>query len=326
MRGDVMRENNIAAPTTVDELLQATVQISAAMGGAQVRLLDEAIPPYALHRTYENWPFFVDGQSLFLVDEAGKVSAYPGSDVFNKDAEFFGALAEQNLLATSGAMRYDEIVGQWNMPIAFMPLGVSDTFTVNKNVAEEVVISVTLNSDAPNLKTRIDDNMQVFPAASENTEAALELLQWLYGSTDNRRLLRYGEDGVEYELSEGGEIRYLKERNQRHITFPASYGAQEDMLRDEGISAELWAEYLDIGPKESYLSPAVITPFDPTPVKDVYDSVMYKLNNVGGALDIRNGKYDMSRLAEMLDELNAAGMETLVAEYQRQLDAANAEK
>ena len=322
MRGDVMRENNIPVPTTVDELLQVTAQISAAMGGAQVRLLDYALPPYALHRTYENWPFFVDGQSLFLVDESGTVSAYPGSDVFYKDSEFFGALAEQNLLVTSGAISYEEIVGQWNMPIAFMPLSICAAFTVNKNVAEEVVISVTLNPDAPNLKTRIDDNMQVFPAASENTEAALALLQWLYGSTENRQLLQYGEEGVEYELSESGELRYLNELSQKIITSPASYGAPGDFFREEGISAALWEEYLDIGPREAYLSPAVITPFDPTPVKDAYDKVMSSLNSAGGVLDIRNGKYDISRLAEKLDELNAAGLETLVAEYQRQLDAA----
>ncbi|MGI5899664.1 MAG: hypothetical protein ACOX8S_07040 [Christensenellales bacterium] len=45
MRADIMRQENIPSPTDVGELIEAAAKISQAMGGAQIRILDEALPP-----------------------------------------------------------------------------------------------------------------------------------------------------------------------------------------------------------------------------------------------------------------------------------------
>ncbi|MGI5899663.1 MAG: hypothetical protein ACOX8S_07035 [Christensenellales bacterium] len=264
----------------------------------------------------------MDEQSLFLVDQGGNVSAYAESEAFLKDHGFFKELIDRDLIVRSGSIAYERIVGEWNMPIAFPPLYISDTFTINRNTPEDIVIPILLNPDAPNLRLRTDSNMQVFPSASEKTEEALVFLRWLYESGDNRRLLSYGQEGVEYELTAGGEVRYLKERSERHITYTASYGAPEDMLREEGISEALWSAYLDIGPKEAYLSPAVITPFDPSPVQEAYDNVIRSMGGILGVLSIRNGRQDISHLQSEIDSLKRLGLDILVEEYQRQLDEA----
>ena len=85
IRRDILSALGASDPQTPEELLALCLKAKEA--GQDYRLaVPMSVAPYAFHRTYDEWPFYVDGDSLLLYHPDGAVDLYADSSVFTRDA------------------------------------------------------------------------------------------------------------------------------------------------------------------------------------------------------------------------------------------------
>lgn len=171
------------------------------------------------------------------------------------------------------------------------------------------------------------------PITSANPEKAMEAINYIYKNKKATWLIQFGLEGQDYKVvDEQGEkvqIEYLA-KDVQSLPYYMPYGFWGDCLEWPAVSptpineSELKKELDDAVPDERR-SPALGYSFNAesvateiAAVNTVIDQYTPSLNC--GALDPEQA------LPEFIDALKAAGMDTIIAEQQRQLDEWAADK
>lgn len=166
------------------------------------------------------------------------------------------------------------------------------------------------------------------PITSGNPEKAMQALNYIYKNTDAACLIQYGIEGSEYEVvkEENGQkqIKMLAD-NVQSLPYYMPYGIwgnvlqQPDVYPNEIGMNQKKQELEDQMPKER-MSPVFGYSFDQTLVSTEVAAIntvieQYTPGFNCGTLDPK------SALPEFIDALKAAGIDRVIAEQQKQLDA-----
>lgn len=165
---------------------------------------------------------------------------------------------------------------------------------------------------------------------SENPEKTMEVLDYMYGSSEVMNLLNWGEEGVDYVLEdeENGIINYPEGVTVDTVGYSLNLGwelpNQFIAYKWSGSNPKLWEKMEEFN-SSAKQSKALGFFFDNTE----YESQVAALTNVvmqyASSLNTGSGDPEVY-LPKFLDALEAAGMSKLIAAKQEQLDKWLAEK
>ena len=285
-----------------------------------------------LHRTYDDFPFFVDrSNELTKVAQDGTVASYFESDTFKKDAAayrkmFQGGLIDPDVLSVTPQKKYDdEKIG------AFLPsatFSYDDEIPLQKNIATSTIAQSVLAPEKPWLQYCSIQNLNAMSATSRDPESGLKFLQWLYNKKENHDLFCYGIEGTDYTASAANRIKStLGADNNALYAFDTwmigylPYMRFDEATTQKGIDYKTKAATAD----QVVLSPVVGFQFDATTVKNELTNIQQVVTTSFYPIKYGLVDYDAA-YSEALKNLKAAGIDKYIAEYQKQLTAFLASK
>ena len=168
-------------------------------------------------------------------------------------------------------------------------------------------------------------NVQKFgvcvPAVSDEPEAAVKFLNLWYTDSRIANLLSWGEEGVDWVLTESGEADYPEGVDASSVGFHS-----HDFMAGNQLLVTPWAgsgsdlrekamESLAQAPVSAYLG----FTFDSTE----YNTLVAALTSVNDeyAQTLKSGGYTAEGNAEFIEKLNSVGLQDYLDAFQTQLDA-----
>ncbi|MBD2845967.1 extracellular solute-binding protein [Paenibacillus sp. IB182496] len=326
MRADLLAENGLQAPTSPAELLDVTETLKTNWPeddkNVYIKMLEE--PAYYLHRTYETYPFTVF-ENMVYIDQEGNVESWLETDEFKQDVDYAREAYERGLIhpdvltVPDDVMNREELAGRYLYRQGDVGLGPE----AMQRFPEAELDIYFLNSleEQPRFRSYAVRNSNGISATSPHPEAAIQFLNWVYGSQENFDLVLYGVEGEHWEDagdnlretlklgSNGGSAYELPMWLLGHVEmnrYPTSYD-KERLERRTTIA----------DPADVTNSVTIGFNFDPTQVSSEYANVVAEMKT--SILPLMYGvvSYDKA-FAGALSNMKAAGLDAVVAEYEKQ--------
>lgn len=280
-----------------------------------------------LHRTYDDFPFFVDlSNNLTKVMQDGTVQSYFESDTFKKDAAAYremyqAGLIDPDVLNASPQKKYDAMKVGAVLPSATFSF--DDEIALQENLPTATLAKAVLAPEKPWLQYCSIQNLNAMSATSKNPEAGIKFLNWLYASKENHDLFCYGVEGTNYTASSPERINYIKgaDNNAIYAFDTWMIGYLPYMRWDEKStqkSIEFKTKAADAD--KVVMSPVVGFQFDASSLKTELANIQAVVT--ADFFPIKYGLVDYdANYAKALSNLKAAGIDKYIAEYQKQLSA-----
>jgi len=281
--------------------------------------------PIWLIRSYDSFPFFADfNDQIFCVREDGTVEAWVETPEFKQACNDLRMMYEKghvnpDILSVpredaSGITQADsgkKIFGGGTIPQVYLD---------EHPGAKEY--QFVLAPDKPIYLTMTNWNSNAIPMGSKNPENAVKFVNWLYSSEENHDLFIIGVEGVHYNPVDKYRVEFIKDAED--ITL---YGNPYHWM----IGNYQWVKYADSSSDENIrmwttdapnVKVSIVTGFvfNPDPVNNEYSNLLALIPEV--VLPMRWGvvTYD-SAYDAALQQLKAAGLDAVIAEYRSQFDA-----
>jgi len=163
----------------------------------------------------------------------------------------------------------------------------------------------------------------VVPVTTKNPEAAMKFLNLTYTNADVINLIDWGIEGKHYEKKQDGTIGYPSGVDASNT----GYGLGQDWLMGNQLIAHVWEgndpnnyKILEENNKTAPISIALGFSYDSSKVKTEIANVNNVMDQYRPGLD--TGSLDPDKyLPEFNAKLKAAGLDKIIAEKQKQLDA-----
>lgn len=192
---------------------------------------------------------------------------------------------------------------------------------MEKEVGKEVVV---LEMVKPYTTTTRVDIVWYVPHNSEKPERAVQVLNEIYTNPDLANLFINGLEGKHYEFvdKEKGIVNYpegVNASNTGYTSLPWAWPNETISYIWEGLDSDIWDQIQEFN-KDATVSPAKGFAWDNTNVQNEVTACANVTAKYGPALEC--GSLDPeTTIPKFLDELKAAGADTIIAEKQKQLDA-----
>lgn len=192
---------------------------------------------------------------------------------------------------------------------------------MEKEVGKEVVV---LEMVKPYTTTTRVDIVWYVPHNSEKPERAVQVLNEIYTNPDLANLFINGLEGKHYEFvdKEKGIVNYpegVNASNTGYNSLPWAWPNETISYIWEGLDSDIWDQIQEFN-KDATVSPAKGFAWDNTEVQNEVTACANVVAKYGPALEC--GSLDPeTTIPKFLDELKAAGADTIIAEKQKQLDA-----
>lgn len=192
---------------------------------------------------------------------------------------------------------------------------------MEKEVGKEVVV---LEMVKPYTTTTRVDIVWYVPHNSEKPERAVQVLNEIYTNPDLANLFINGLEGKHYEFvdKEKGIVNYpegVNASNTGYTSLPWAWPNETISYIWEGLDSDIWDQIQKFN-KDATVSPAKGFAWDNTEVQNEVTACANVVAKYGPALEC--GSLDPeTTIPKFLDELKAAGADTIIAEKQKQLDA-----
>lgn len=192
---------------------------------------------------------------------------------------------------------------------------------MEKEVGKEVVV---LDMVKPYTTTTRVDIVWYVPHNSEKPERAVQVLNEIYTNPDLANLFINGLEGKHYEFvdKEKGIVNYpegVNASNTGYTSLPWAWPNETISYIWEGLDSDIWDQIQEFN-KDATVSPAKGFAWDNTEVQNEVTACANVVAKYGPALEC--GSLDPeTTIPKFLDELKAAGADTIIAEKQKQLDA-----
>jgi putative aldouronate transport system substrate-binding protein len=196
-------------------------------------------------------------------------------------------------------------------------MDLTDSIQHGTPVVEQAIAPAYLDTAA------INGHLWSIARNSQKPEKAMQLLDLLYTSKELNNLLDYGIEGKHYvKTSDANVIDYPQGLNPMTVGYSGlswQFPNESIAYIQKGTPTDYWAKVKEANGK-MIKSPAIGFNFDPTPVKTELAAVTNVLNQY--KVPLESGTVDTDKiLPEFNSKLKAAGMDKIVAEKQKQLDA-----
>ena len=192
---------------------------------------------------------------------------------------------------------------------------------MEKEVGKEVVV---LEMVKPYTTTTRVDIVWYVPHNSEKPERAVQVLNEIYTNPDLANLFINGLEGTHYEFvdKENGIVNYpegVNASNTGYTSLPWAWPNETISYIWEGLDSDIWDQIQEFN-KDATVSPAKGFAWDNTEVQNEVTACANVVAKYGPALEC--GSLDPeTTIPKFLDDLKAAGADTIIAEKQKQLDA-----
>lgn len=277
-----------------------------------------------LHRDYDSYPFVVKDKIAYIGNDQ-KVLNWAETEEFKKDAAFHRALYEKKLTSPDIlVMKKEQTTKQVDSGNYIFYFGTPNNPKQMKNtypdMKDEDFTLARLRPDKPVYRMTVGNNVNVVAANSKNPVGAVKFMNWLYGSQENYDLFMYGIEGKTYNKVGERGIETILDTDKKPLYIQDDWMIgnlnfirySEDQL---SASKEL---YHELPEAESYYAASFF--FDSTPVKAEIANVQAVYTS--DIMPIYDGVVDYeSNIDAAIKKLKTAGIEKLIAEYQKQLDA-----
>jgi putative aldouronate transport system substrate-binding protein len=321
-------------PKTQEEMLAAMEKVMASEAGASKPYLPirgglrDASD--VLHRAYDSYPFAVKDKIAFI-NKDGQVKDWAETEEFKKDAAFFRAAYQKKLtnpdILVVKQEQMDKQINSANYVFLFgTPNNPQEMKKAFPDMRDEDFTLQRLYPDKPHYRMFNAKNVNAVAASSKHPEAAVKFLDWLYTSQDNYDLFMYGIEGKTYKKvgdrgverindTDGKTPLYSQDEwmigNLNYIRFdPSLLSAQKALFKADPEAQTFYAADFFFDPSAVKGEMANVQAVYTSDVMPIYDGV---------------ADYD-KQIKTVIDKLKAAGIDKVIAEYQKQLDAYKASK
>ena len=188
---------------------------------------------------------------------------------------------------------------------------------MEKEVGKEVVV---LEMVKPYTTTTRVDIVWYVPHNSEKPERAVQVLNEIYTNPDLANLFINGLEGKHYEFvdKEKGIVNYpegVNASNTGYTSLPWAWPNETISYIWEGLDSDIWDQIQEFN-KDATVSPAKGFAWDNTEVQNEVTACANVVAKYGPALEC--GSLDPeTTIPKFLDELKAAGADTIIAEKQK---------
>jgi putative aldouronate transport system substrate-binding protein len=320
-RKEKLEEFGLQPPKTTDDLLEMARVFTEKWKGPQKPVI---IPMYRdpftwLFRTLDTYPFTVI-KDLIYVDQKGNVKSWLETPEFKKCAEFFEKCYARGYVP---ADIFAQGWSSWNTMLSGNFIWVDGCqLWGTKEVWKERIPgteldTVYLNPNGPSFRPASFRNDTAVSATSKHPADAVRFMDWMYAGQQNYDLMVYGVEGLTYK--DAGKGRYTSlipnfEFNPDWLIGNLAY------TRYEVGTYEKFIEIMGTEKKNAENSVIINFTFDPTPVAAEYMNCEAEVT--AGIYPIKVGVVPYSKgYNNALARMKAAGIDAVVAEFQRQVNA-----
>jgi putative aldouronate transport system substrate-binding protein len=340
IRKDVMDKLNLPMPRTNADLLTILERAAANWDGNGRLYLpflgSNGVNPLSshntsLHREYRNFPFNVM-DSIAYVDKNGNVSSWIESDEFKQDAQWMRSAYEKGLVHPDILVAQQEQVqnfvksGNWLFLFGTGGDITSIRANSNPNFQPEDMIGVKLYPEKTDFAYQAVKNLNGVSSTSKNPDAAIKFFDWLYTSQENYNLFMYGREGREYTMTPDGFRETVRDANNLDL-----YGQADWMLGNLAYiklgsdTLPYMVDWLYTMDPDRQSFPGTDFLFNPSSVEAEWINVQTELLTSIAPIYLGVQSYDTAFPAA-LRRMKAAGLDRVVAEYSRQMQAHLASK
>jgi len=204
IRKDLFDKHGVPIPKTTEELIRATEIIyenePELRPRAWAKLNND--PSVFLHRGYDTYPFTVRDE-LLHIDQKGNVSAWVETEEFKQDSAFWRELYVKGLVHPDLISGGSEIEGKArNEESLVFHHSIWHPTSIQGNDPEGEYITILLYPDKVKFNAFGMRNGLLVPITTPHPEAAIQFLNWSYESQENFDLLAYGVEGVHWKESD----------------------------------------------------------------------------------------------------------------------------
>lgn len=315
---------------TIPEVIDVMVDFQAAWKadtGTTAYIWDHSRtrPPVSFHRTMDSWPFYVSLDGLFYVDQEGTAKAFFETEEFKQDCAWYADMYQKGLIHPDILSVPEDtktnLANNGEILLGIDTFGEEGETALKAKLGDEVDIeAIWLNPEKPVLMSLPLLNSNAVPVTCKHPEAPIQFLNWLYSDPENHNLLIYGFEGEHYTVNEDGTIvsAYREDGTLKHRFDDWMIAKLDYRLYEEGTPQAVIDDFTTC--RFDYVtSPVLGFNFNSEPVKIEYAQVLAEYSAVILPIKLGVVSYE-DNFESALANMKAAGIDTVIAEYQRQLD------
>ncbi|MCC3374525.1 extracellular solute-binding protein [Cohnella sp. REN36] len=310
-----------------DEMLDAMEQVNKKLNMKLTIPLrgGTAGPADIFQRTYDKYPFTVRDNIAFIAED-GVVKNWVETDEFKQDAAWFRNAYQRKLINPDVlTVKQEQIADQIKYGKYLFTFGtpnkLSDVQKTYPDAKDEDFALIRLNPEKPRYRMVNAKNVNVVAANSKHPAEAVKFLNWLYDNQDNYDLFMYGIEGKTYKkIGDKGIETVIDPKTNTPLYLQDDWmiGNLNFIRVDENyLSANRELYKADPDAKNFFAADFF---FDPAPVKAEMANVQAAFTS--DVSPIYRGVLDYDKhIKAAQDKLKAAGIDKVLGEYQKQLDA-----
>jgi putative aldouronate transport system substrate-binding protein len=333
VRQDLLDRYGLEIPRTLDEFVEVAKALQAGVEAdtGETWYMWEHEIYYSsawIYRALDTYPFYVQhSEEVLLIRDDGTVEPYYRTDEFRQAAEFHRRLYQEGLihpdiLSLPSEARTQTVNQQGKFLFGAGTGGYGDVPNMRRNDPNAELSDFVFNPDQPFYVNLAVLNSNAVPATTDTPEAGLMFLDWLYSSKENHDLFLYGIEGRHYHAE--GEDRMepvLNASDQPLYAHQFWQVAWAPFTRFNVTAPEKQVEQFTQPLPASQKQEGIVLGFgfDSQPVNTEYTNILAARQEV--LFPIKWGVVEYDEYFDELDQrMRAAGIDRVVAEYQRQLD------
>ncbi|OGX60612.1 MAG: hypothetical protein A2189_07980 [Paenibacillus sp. RIFOXYA1_FULL_44_5] len=313
---------------TVQDLLDASVKLyNAAPNPKPIFPVNfTSTSSDVLNRSFDSYPFDVrDGVAMITKD--GKVNSWIESNEFKQESDIMHQMYQKKLLnpdlLTMKSDQGQKAVKEGNWPFMFGTYGnaITDIQKTFPDIQKTDLTYQRFNPEKGYYRFVNAKNLNVIASNSKHPAEAVKFINWLYANQDNYDLFMYGIEGKTYKKVGDHQMEPMVDPATQNWLTPNSDWMIGNLhfirTSSEALPSALTI-YNQVPDAKSFISSGFF--FDSSPVKTEFANV--KATLASDVIPIFSGVLDYNtHIKQAVDKLKAAGLDKVIAEYQKQLNA-----
>lgn len=321
MRGDILEELGYTRDeiTTLEKLEEVFAACQEAYPDMRIATNPDFLPYALWSYCGEGTRSLNEGNDFVYVneeEEGDTVYSYFESEAFKNLCEITARWAENGWLDKDIITNPSQSEADWTAANCLARNGMPGSLisTSLKTANPDAYETMVKIGDQVDIKNKdYDWGIAISASDSENVENWLKLFNWMYLDQEHFNFCVYGVEGTDYEVAEDGTVTKLVADSFIDSWFMEAIPYN---VYDSSFSEETIYEYEHFD-DDSVYSKLTGFSFDTTPVAtetamltSIYDEMLYPM--MLGFLDYEEN------IDSVIASMKAAGLDTYVAEYQRQ--------
>ncbi len=336
IRQDLLAANKLPPPKTPADLLADMETVARNWKGSDKPYLP-MVPSgnYAdpigmhssvLHRSYASFPFTVK-EKLFFVSQSGEVKSWVETPEFKQDAAWFRKAYQKGLINPDVlTIKQDQFTNAVNSGNWLAVLGtVGDYKPIQKSwpaLKDADLVTMKFNPEKANVRPFGIKNANAVPSTSDHPEKGVKFLNWLMTNNANYDLFMYGIEGKDSKKVGDKKVEFTFDENGNLPIYQQADWMMGNLnfIRLSTSSPSATIKDLYVQDPKAVNNPAADFFFDASNVRAELANVMNEL--ASSMVPVYIGVLDWdSAYSQALGKMKKAGLDKVVAEYKKQLDA-----